>query len=74
MKYNLKKHVWYDEDDPEHLIYFTIIDESKKTIWMSSWSDVRDLFEDENYSNDFYSEVSEECNKYNIVFKKEDYE
>lgn len=38
----LKQRGWWCEDDPEHLVYFQLIEDNIK-IWESSWYDIRDF-------------------------------
>jgi len=62
MTYKLKQCGWWDEDDPEHLVYFRIVDSNNKEVWMSSWCDTRDLEVDV-----LREQVVKACKEFGIV-------
>lgn len=66
MDYELCLNSWYDDDDPEHLVYFEIYDRVGKRHWQSTWHDLREFSEESNLINEFREEIREECKKYNI--------
>ena len=63
MKYKLDHGGWHD--DYESLIYFDIRDENGKSVWQSSWMDVRDLC-DKEWKEDFVESVNNACLKYGL--------
>lgn len=42
MTKELKQHCWWDDEDPDNIIYFRIWDGDVR-VWESSWNDARDL-------------------------------